>query len=95
MNPLIFREYDIRGVVGKDLTPEGVRLLGQGFGTHMVNLGQTNLVVGRDGRLSSTPFKEALIKGLLSTGCQVTDIGVCPTPSIISRSFISRKTAGP
>jgi phosphomannomutase / phosphoglucomutase len=94
MNPLIFREYDIRGVVGKDLTPEGVRLLGQGFGTHMVNLGQTNLVVGRDGRLSSTPFKEALIKGLLSTGCQVTDIGVCPTPVYYFAIFHLKKDGG-
>jgi len=80
MNPLIFREYDIRGVVDQDLTPEGVRLLGQGFGTHMVNLGRTNLVIGRDGRLSSTPFRDVLIKGLRSTGCHVVDIGVCPTP---------------
>ena len=94
MNPLIFREYDIRGVVGQDLTPEGVTLLGQGFGTHMVNLGRTNLVVGRDGRLSSTPFREALIKGLLSTGCHVTDIGVCPTPVYYFSIFHLKKDGG-
>jgi phosphomannomutase/phosphoglucomutase len=94
LNPLIFREYDIRGVVDRDLTPEGVRLLGRGFGTHMVNLGLPNLVVGRDGRLSSAPFREALIKGLLSTGCHVTDIGLCPTPVYYFSIFHLKKDGG-
>ncbi len=80
INPQIFREYDIRGVVDKDLTPEIVRRLGIGFGTYMVRLGKRSLVVGRDGRLSSKAFSEALIEGLLSTGCDVVHIGVCPTP---------------
>ena len=80
INPQIYREYDIRGVVDKDLTPEVVKKLGQGFGTQMVNLGRKELVVGRDGRLSSKPFSEALIQGILSTGCNVVDIGLCPTP---------------
>jgi phosphomannomutase/phosphoglucomutase len=80
INPQIFREYDIRGVVGKDLNPEVVKRLGLGFGTHMVGLGHTELVVGRDGRLSSDGFRDALIEGLTSTGCNVVDIGVCPTP---------------
>ena len=61
INPLIFREYDIRGVVDKDLTPDVVRRLGQGFGTHMANLGKKELVVGRDGRLSSPSFGNALV----------------------------------
>lgn len=80
INPHIYREYDIRGVVEKDLTPEIVRRLGMGFGTYMARLGKRSLVVGRDGRLSSNAFREALIEGLLSTGCDVVDIGVCPTP---------------
>jgi phosphomannomutase/phosphoglucomutase len=80
INPQIFREYDIRGVVDKDLTPDIVRTLGQGFGSHMIHLGKRELVVGRDGRLSSKSFVEALIKGLISTGCDVVDIGLCPTP---------------
>ena len=69
INPQIFWEYDIRGVVNKDLTPDIVRTLGQGFGTHMAQSGRRDLVVGRDGRLSSKAFAEALIEGLLSTGC--------------------------
>jgi phosphomannomutase/phosphoglucomutase len=80
INPQIYREYDIRGVVDKDLTPEIVHRLGKGFGTHMVRLGKTSLAVGRDGRLSSKAFSSALIEGLLSTGCDVVNIGVCPTP---------------
>lgn len=80
INPQIYKEYDIRGVVDKDLTPEIVRRLGQGFGTHMAHSGYKELVVGRDGRLSSKSFSEALIDGLISTGCNVVDIGLCPTP---------------
>ncbi|RPJ10784.1 MAG: phosphomannomutase, partial [Deltaproteobacteria bacterium] len=80
VNPLIFREYDIRGVVDRDLTPAVVRRLGQGFGTQMVRLGQSHLTVGRDGRLSSKTFADALIEGLISTGCDVLDLGLCPTP---------------
>jgi phosphomannomutase/phosphoglucomutase len=80
INPQIFREYDIRGVVDKDLTPEIVRQLGKGFGTHMARLGKKSLVVGRDGRLSSKSFSEALTEGLISTGCDVVNVGVCPTP---------------
>jgi len=80
INPQIYREYDIRGIVDKDLTPEIVRRLGQGFGTHMVQLGQRSLVIGRDGRLSSPSYGKALIEGLISTGCDIVDIGLCPTP---------------
>ncbi len=80
INPQIFREYDIRGVVDKDLTPDIVRRLGQGFGTLMTHSGRRKLIVGRDGRLSSKAFAEALIEGLISTGCDVVDIGLCPTP---------------
>ncbi len=80
MNVDIFREYDIRGIVGKDITKDEVRLLGQGIGTFMNKNGSRKLTVGRDCRLSSDDFAEKLIEGLVATGCQVTDIGICPTP---------------
>lgn len=80
MNPEIFREYDIRGIAGKDITAPEVRLLGQGIGTFMVQNGCRKLTVGRDCRISSDDFAGELIKGLVATGCQVTDIGICPTP---------------
>ena len=94
INPQIFREYDIRGVVNKDLTPDIVRKIGQGFGTLMTRSGRRDLVVGRDGRLSSKDFAEALIEGLISTGCNVVDIGLCPTPVYYFSIFHLDKNGG-
>src|SRR4030043_577150 len=94
INPQIFREYDIRGVVDKDLTPDGVKRLGQGFGTLMARLGRKALVVGRDGRLSSETYSDLLIEGLTSTGCDVVNIGVCPTPVYYFSLFHLNKEGG-
>src|SRR4030042_1197300 len=94
INPQIYREYDIRGVVDKDLTPDILRRLGQGFGTYMVHRSHLKLVVGRDGRLSSKTFREALIQGLLSTGCDVINIGLCPTPVYYFSIFHFDKDGG-
>ncbi|MFQ5445093.1 MAG: phosphomannomutase, partial [Nitrospinales bacterium] len=80
MNPEIFREYDIRGVVGKDLDEEGVELIGKAIGTYIKRQGGKKLTVGRDMRKSSIPFRDAIAKGILSTGLNVTDIGMVPTP---------------
>ena len=94
INPQIFREYDIRGVVDKDLTAAVACTLGQGFGTHMATSGCKELVIGRDGRLSSKAFSEAVIDGLTSTGCNVTDIGLCPTPVYYFSIFHFEKDGG-
>ncbi len=94
VNPQIFREYDIRGVVEKDLTPDIVCLLGQTYGTYMVEKGLKDLTVGRDCRLSSDGFQDALVEGILSTGCNVTDIGVCPTPVFYFSLFHLNKDGG-
>ena len=94
INPQIYREYDIRGVVDKDLTPEVVRRLSQGFGTYMVKLGRKDLVVGRDGRLSSPSYGKAVTEGLRSAGCNVVDIGVCPTPVYYFSLFHLDKDGG-
>jgi phosphomannomutase / phosphoglucomutase len=80
MNAHIFREYDIRGLVDKDLTTEVVELLGLGLGTMIRRKGGTSIVVGRDCRESSTRFRDALAKGLTTTGLDVYDVGVVPTP---------------
>jgi len=80
MNKNIFREYDIRGIVGRDLTSEAATLIGKGFGT-LLNRSQKKIItLGRDCRLSSEDLKSALVSGLLSTGCQVIDLGLIPTP---------------
>ena len=94
INPQIYREYDIRGMVDKDLTPDIVRRLGQGFGTHMYKLGRIKLAVGRDGRLSSKAYSETLIQGLISTGCDVVDLGLCPTPVYYFSIFHLDKDGG-
>ena len=80
MNPEMFREYDIRGIAGKDMTKDDVLLIGKGVGTFLLQHGHLKLNVGRDCRLTSDAYSEKIIEGLLSTGCDVTDIGVCPTP---------------
>ena len=80
MNAHIFREYDIRGLVDKDLTAEVVELLGRGLGTVVRRKGGRTVVMGRDCRESSTRFREALARGLTATGTDVLDIGVVPTP---------------
>ena len=80
MNAHIFREYDIRGLVDKDLTIEVVELLGKGLGTVVRRKGGRSIVVGRDCRESSTRFRDALCRGLTSTGLNVLDVGVVPTP---------------
>lgn len=80
MNPTMFREYDIRGIAGEDMTEEDVILIGKGVGTFLQQQGRKKLSVGRDCRLTSPAYAERIIEGLRSTGCDVIDIGVCPTP---------------
>ena len=79
-NPYIFREYDIRGLVGKDLTEEFTERIGKGIGTYICRKGGKKLTVGYDMRVSSASFRDSLIQGLNSTGCDVIDIGMVPTP---------------
>ena len=79
LNPEIFRQYDIRGVVGKDLTDEKVEVLGKGIGTYLRGRQCQQVAVGRDCRLSSPAFAKSLSRGLISTGCDVVDLGTIPT----------------
>jgi phosphomannomutase/phosphoglucomutase len=87
MNPLIFREYDVRGVAERDLTNELAEDLGRAFGTFLTRRGQRRLVLGRDCRVSSPRLHAALLKGLLETGVALTDIGVGPTPMLYFSVF--------
>lgn len=80
IKPTIFREYDIRGIADEDLVDENVLLLGKGIGTFLRREGAKNMVIGRDVRLSSQRIRDALVKGLLSTGMNVIDIGLVLTP---------------
>jgi len=80
MHPKVFREYDIRGIVGSEILDTDVVTLGKAFGTYMARQGKSRIVVGRDCRLSSDRFRDLLIKGLTTAGMDVVDLGVCPTP---------------
>lgn len=94
MNTEIFREYDIRGITDKDLNEEDVVLIGKGIGTYLLKHGKSNISVGRDCRLTSDRYSEKLIEGLLSTGCNVTDIGICPTPVLYFSIQYLKKQGG-
>ena len=76
----IFREYDIRGIAERDLTSDGVELLGRALGTYLQRKAGPLVNIGRDCRLSGDRLNLALRKGLIASGCHVTDIGVVPTP---------------
>ncbi|MDA8481633.1 phosphomannomutase/phosphoglucomutase [Pseudomonas resinovorans] len=78
----IFRAYDIRGVVGDTLTTETAYWVGRAIGSESLARGESNVSVGRDGRLSGPELVQALIQGLLDCGCQVSDVGMVPTPAL-------------
>ena len=76
----IFRSYDIRGVVGKDLNIALAEKIGQAVGSEALDKGEQALIVARDARTHSQDLTTALIKGILQSGCNVVNIGVVPTP---------------
>ena len=80
MNNLIFREYDIRGIVGKDLNDEVVEMIGLAFGSTIVENGLKKISIGRDCRKSSDWIFDSLSKGIIKTGVDVVDLGLVTTP---------------
>lgn len=76
----IFKAYDIRGIVGESLNAEVIGIIGRAIGSQAQELGESHIVVGRDGRHSSPEFSEALIAGILASGCNVSNLGMVPTP---------------
>ena len=77
----IFREYDLRGVVGEDLTLEVARRIAQAYAAYLQEAGERQVIVARDNRLSSPSMRDAVIDGLVSSGCDVVDIGLVITPT--------------
>ena len=80
IDPTIFKAYDIRGIVDETLNEQVMKRVGQAIGSEALDKQQTQLVVARDGRLSSERFAKAVIEGVLASGCDVIDIGQAPTP---------------
>jgi len=76
----LFKAYDIRGVVASALTPDAVRLIGAALGSEAREGGVAAVCVGRDGRLSGPLLRDALVAGITSTGTDVIDVGMVPTP---------------
>jgi phosphomannomutase / phosphoglucomutase len=89
----IFREYDIRGVADTELESSDVTDLGRGLGTFLQRQSGRSITLGRDCRLSSPRLRDALLEGLVDSGCEVTDIGVVPTP-VLYFSAVHLETDG-
>jgi phosphomannomutase/phosphoglucomutase len=85
--PEIFKAYDIRGVVGKTLTPEACELIGRAFGAEARALNCSRLALGRDGRLSGPELAGAVARGLQLSGVDVVDIGQVATPMLYFATF--------
>jgi phosphomannomutase / phosphoglucomutase len=83
----LFREYDIRGIVGKELTESIAERIGRAFATLAGNRGVKTVSVGRDGRASSPAMRDSLVRGLTTSGMNVVDIDVCPTPVLYFSLF--------
>lgn len=81
-DPSIFREYDIRGIVGKTLTQDSAHLIGKAFGSFLIRRGGKKLGLCYDGRHSSPALADALIDGLNSVGVDVENYGLGPTPLV-------------
>jgi len=83
----IFRAYDIRGIVGEQLTVELAQTIGQAIASEVLDQDEKAIIVARDGRTHSVELCNALIDGILSTGCDVVDIGLVPTPLMNFATF--------
>lgn len=93
MNFNIFRAYDIRGIADTDLNDTTVESIGKAYGTYMARNGHKRVSVGRDVRLTSGRIRDALIRGIISTGVDVVDVGVVPTP-LVYFSIVHLETDG-
>lgn len=88
INKSIFREYDLRGVYGIDLTEDISYTIGKAYGTYIKRMKENMCLIGHDNRLSSNSLNEALINGILSTGVDVIDLGLVTTPMLYYARFI-------
>ncbi|AUM12775.1 phosphomannomutase/phosphoglucomutase [Ketobacter alkanivorans] len=94
VSPLIFRAYDIRGIVGDTIDRDVAYALGAAIGSEAKECGQDAVIVARDGRHSSSELAESLAEGLQSTGCDVIDIGMVPTPILYYATKTQRTQSG-
>jgi phosphomannomutase/phosphoglucomutase len=94
LDPAIFRTYDIRGIVDQSLTEKGVFFIGKAIGSLVRDRGNDQIVIARDGRISSPKLAKALSAGIQSSGCDVTDIGMVPTPLLYYSTHVFDQYSG-
>lgn len=90
----LFKEYDLRGIVGDEITPDVSYKLGLGYGSYVQLKGYTKVVVGYDNRLSSKYLTDKLINGLLDSGIDVINIGLVTTPMFYCAKYILKIDTG-
>ena len=83
----LFREYDLRGIVGNELTEAIAEQVGRAYCHHVKDRGVKTIAVGRDGRHSSPALHKSLVQGLLDGGINVIDVGICPSPLVYFSLF--------
>ncbi len=94
LDPGIFKAYDIRGIVDRNLTPDAVRAIGAALGTEARERGLREIAVGRDGRLSGPSLRDALISGIRSAGVDAADIGLAATPTLYFATYYLNTGSG-
>jgi len=90
----VFRAYDIRGIVGRDLDTANMEQLGKAMGSQALDAGHGTLLFGADGRLSSPELSASLLRGVLSTGCNIVNLGIIPTPLLYFAAHTSAWDSG-
>ena len=94
LNQNIFRANDIRGIAYEDLTEEVVQGLGRALGSEAIDRNIQELIIGRDGRLSSPEIFDWLSSGIMSTGCNVIDIGIVTSPMFYHSTYELNSSSG-
>ena len=92
--PSIFRAYDIRGIAGDTLTSSSIEIIGKAMASLAREEGEQTVLFGSDGRISSPVLRAALLKGVLSTGLNVIDLGTIPTPLLYFAAHTSEWGSG-
>jgi phosphomannomutase/phosphoglucomutase len=87
IDPSIFKAYDVRGIVDRTLTEDAVYWIGRALGSEAKGRGEQHIYIARDGRLSGPKLAAALTRGLTETGCDVTDLGMVPTPVLYFAAY--------
>lgn len=92
--PSIFRAYDIRGIAGDTLTVGNIEIIGKAMASLALEEGEHTVLFGSDGRISSPALRTALLRGILSTGLNVVDLGTIPTPLLYFAAHTSERGSG-